>query len=70
MGQKAHHRREIIFLLVFLVLFTLFFVISIINLRRKMPVFGFGVDYFVEDSFIIFMSILAILKILWQIIVH
>ena len=70
MKDKDHHRKELAFLMVLLVLFALFLLTAVIDASRGLPVFGIGIGYLAEDILIIFLSFLAILKILWHIIAH
>lgn len=70
MKHKEHHARELVFLMALLVLFALFLLVGVVNIRRGLPVFGIGIGYFVEDGLIILLSFLAVLRILWQIVVH
>ena len=56
--------------MVLLVLFALFLLTAVIDASRGLPVFGIGIGYLAEDILIIFLSFLAILKILWHIIAH
>ena len=70
MKDKDHHKKELAFLMVLLVLFALFILTAVINIGRGLPVFGIGIGYLAEDILIIFLSFLAILKILWHIIAH
>jgi len=69
-SNKAHHRREIFFLLTLLVVFSLVFLMALLDILRKTPVFGIGLSYTIENSIIIALSFLAILKIIWHIIIH
>ena len=70
MKDKDHHRKELAFLMVLLVLFALFLLTAVIDASRGLPVFGIGIGYLAEDLLIILLSFLAILKILWHIIAH
>ena len=60
--------KELILLLALLLIFTVLFFISIINLRRGLPVFGIGISYTIENYIIIALSFLSILRIFWSII--
>ncbi|MCK5140501.1 MAG: hypothetical protein KAK00_04025 [Nanoarchaeota archaeon] len=62
--------KELILLLALLLIFTVLFFISIINLRRGLPVFGIGISYTIENYIIIALSFLSILRIFWSIIKH
>ncbi len=64
------HKRELMLLIILLLMFTLFFVLSLINLRRGLPVFGINVSYVVEDYLIMFLSFLSITRIFWSIVKH
>ena len=64
------HKRELMLLIILLLMFTLFFVLSLINLRRGLPVFGLDISYVMEDYLIMFLSFLSITRIFWSIVKH
>ncbi|MEA2035883.1 MAG: hypothetical protein U9O94_00135 [Nanoarchaeota archaeon] len=70
MEHKEHHTRELKFFISFLVILLLVFTIAMINLNRGLAVFGLGIGYIAEDIVIIILSVLGIMKILWNVIVH
>lgn len=67
MEHKEHHKRELLFLIGFLILFFIISAIALLNLRRGIPVFGIGLPYLIEDGIIIILSIIATIKIIWHI---
>jgi hypothetical protein len=70
MVQKAHHRREILFLIGFMLIFLILMIISFVNINRSTPVFGLGISYLTEDIIILILSFLGILKVIWHIITY
>jgi hypothetical protein len=64
------HKRELMLLIILLLMFTLFFVLALINLRRGLPVFGMDISYVVEDYLIMLLSFLSIIRIFWSIVKH
>ena len=68
--MKASHKREIGLLIILLIVFTLLFLIAILNLQRALPVFGLGIPYLIEDYLIIALALLSIARIFWAIIKH
>ncbi len=68
--MKASHKREIMLLMLLLVLFEALIVISIINLRREIAVFGLGIGYMLENYIIIILSFLSIIRVFYAIISH
>ncbi len=68
MEHKEHHKREMFFLIGFLIIFFVIFIIALLNLRRGVPVFGIGLPYLIEDIIILILSLIAIIKILWYIV--
>ena len=70
MEHKEHHEREIWFLLSFLVIFAIVFIVAFLNIRRGVAVLGFGMPYAVEDGIVLVLSVLAMIKVVWEIVVH
>jgi uncharacterized RDD family membrane protein YckC len=70
MEQKEHHKREIMFLMSFLIIFLILIAIAMLNLKRGTPVFGLGISYFTEDIIILLLSLLGIIKVAWHIITY
>ena len=63
-------KKELTLLIVLLLVFAVLFGISLINLKRGMPVFGIGMNYKTENYLVAGLSILSTLKIFWAIIKH
>ena len=70
MEHKEHHKREVFFLIGFLIIFFVIFIIALMDLKRGLPVFGIGLSYFTEDAIILVLSLLAMAKVVWHIIVY
>ncbi|MBW2988804.1 hypothetical protein KY358_00640 [Candidatus Woesearchaeota archaeon] len=70
MEHKEHHRREIAFLVSFLVMFFIIFAIALIDIRRGIPVFGIGIPYMAENITVLAISMIAMVKVLWHIVVY
>ena len=64
------HKRELWLLIILLLMFTLFFAIALLNLRKGLPVFGINISYVVEDYLIMLLSSLSIIRIFWSIVRH
>ncbi len=63
MDHITHHKRELIFLISFLLLFGIFFLLAMLNLRRHIPTFGIGIDYQTENWIVMILSFLAVIKV-------
>jgi uncharacterized RDD family membrane protein YckC len=70
MEHKLHHKRELKFLISFLIVFLFIFVLALINLKRGIPLFGLGLPNMLENWIILVLSILSLIKIFWNILVH
>lgn len=68
--MKPSHKREIGLLIILLVVFSILFLIAIINLQKNAPVFGIGIPYAIEDYVVIILSLLSIGRIFWAIVKH
>ena len=67
MEHQAHHKRELLFLIGFLVLFFIIFIMGFLDIKRGIAVFGIGLPVLVEDLTIIVLSFLAMLQVAWVI---
>ncbi|RJQ17005.1 hypothetical protein C4573_03005 [Candidatus Woesearchaeota archaeon] len=65
---KVYRKRLLIGLMVLLVVFALFFLFSIIDLNRGIPLIGMGIPYMVENYLIIILSVLGMIKSLHELI--
>lgn len=70
MEHREHHKREVYFLIGFLIVFLIIFIIALLDIKRGAPVFGVGLSYFTEDAIILILSILAMIKVVWHIVVY
>jgi len=73
MGEHSHnyhHRNEIILMLSLLILFSLFFILALMDIHKGIPVFGIGVSHIIEDILIMVLSFLAVIKVVWHLIFH
>jgi len=62
------HRTKIIYsLIVLLVIFACILLVALANLIRKNPLLGIGMDYYIEDSLVIVFSLLAMIKVIYEI---
>ena len=61
-------KREMVFLVSFLLLFGIIFLVILLNQRRHLPVLGLGIDYEVENWTFLVLSLLAILRVFWMIV--
>lgn len=64
------YRRELLLMLILVLAFAALFFITIINIRRNLPVFGLGMHYLVEDYVIIFLSVASIGRLSYAIFSH
>lgn len=63
------YRKKIIkYLFVFLILFLLSFFIAYFNFKNKKPIFNLGFGYEVEDYTIMILSVIGIIKSIFEII--
>jgi len=67
MEHKEHHKREALFLIVFLLIFSVVFILALANLKRGIPIFGIGLSYIIEDTIILVLSAIAMVKVSWHI---
>jgi hypothetical protein len=65
---RVYKRRLLIGLLVLLLLFLLSFFLALFNLQKGIGIFNIGIAYQVEDWSVMIFSILAMLKVLHEII--
>ncbi len=65
---KVYRRRLVIGLLVLLVVFAGIFFLGLLANNRAQGLIGLGVPYSVENFFIMGLSFLAMVKVLWEII--
>ncbi len=70
MEHKEHHRREMLFLIGFLLLFFIIFLIALLASVRRVAIFGLGLPYMVEDLIVLILAFAAIIKVLWHIVLH
>jgi hypothetical protein len=68
--MKSPHKRELALLIVLLIVFSILFIIGMLNFQKKLPVFSIGLPYYIEDLLIIVLSFLSIIRIFWAIIKH
>lgn len=66
MEHTAHHKREVLFLVGFMILFFLIFIIALSDIKRKVPVFGIGLSYKTEDITVMALSFIGIIKVIWH----
>lgn len=70
MEQREHHKRELLFLIGFLIVFFIIFVIALLNLRRGIPLFSIGLSPATEDTIILVLSLIAMIKVMGHIVVY
>jgi len=54
--MEKHHKKELWFLIGFLLVFFLLFIIALSDTKRGIPVFNIGIPYLVEDIVILVLS--------------
>ncbi|MFW6311474.1 MAG: hypothetical protein ACOC1K_04485 [Nanoarchaeota archaeon] len=61
--EKDYRKREVLFLISFLLLFGIVFLLSVINFNRNTPIFGLGINIEVENWLVMILSVIAIFKV-------
>jgi formate hydrogenlyase subunit 3/multisubunit Na+/H+ antiporter MnhD subunit len=63
------YRKKLIWgLIALLIVFGIVFVITFINLKGKRAVFNLGLPFEIEDFTVMFLCILSLVKVVWEII--
>ena len=66
---SANKEKLVISLLSLLILFFCTFVVAFIALKGEYALFNIGIPYLVENCFIIILSIIFIIKILYELVI-
>lgn len=67
MKDHIHHKREIRFLLLLMIMFCIIFFIAFFDMKRDVAIMGV-LPAKLEDAVIMTFSLLAILKVFWHLI--
>jgi len=65
--MHTYRKKAIIILLCLLFVFFLIFIFSYIQLKRRISILSLGLPYYAEDMTIILLSILSMLKVVYEI---
>lgn len=65
---KVYKRRLLVGLMMLLILFAAITILALLDLKKGVPMFGFGFDYVVENITIIILSLIGMFKVIHEII--
>ncbi|MFH1642799.1 MAG: hypothetical protein ABIC04_07940 [Nanoarchaeota archaeon] len=70
MKDIEHHKRELKFLIVLLLIFLMTFIIALINLKKNVSIFGLDLPLMIENWIIFAMSFFGVLKVFFSLLRH
>ena len=70
MEHKEHHKRELRFLIAFILTFFFIFMVALANLIRGVSLLGLGFSPVIENWILIILSLFSIVKVLFNIIIR